>query len=245
MIECLKKEETEVLFGLPGGAILPTFDALYDSGLKFILVRHEQGASHMADGFARATGKPGVCMVTSGPGATNLVTGIATAYMDSVPMVCITGQVATTAIGSDAFQEADTIGITRPITKHSYLVKDVRDIARTVREAFYIASTGRCGPVLIDFPVDVSRAKAEFVYPKTVEIRGYKPTVEGHPKQIEKAAELILQAKQPVLYVGGGCIASNAAEELTEFARKTGIPVLRANSVNSAAAFDAMQPPPT
>ena len=225
MIESLKKEGVDVLFGLPGGAILPTFDALYDSGLKFILVRHEQGAAHMADGYARATGRPGVVLVTSGPGATNLVTGIATAYMDSVPMVCITGQVATTVIGSDAFQEADTVGVTRPVTKHNYLVKDVKDLSRVVREAFFIASTGRCGPVLIDFPVDVSRAKTEFVFPKTVDIRGYKPTVEGHPKQIEKAAELILESKRPVLYVGGGCIASNAAAELTEFARKTGIPV--------------------
>lgn len=225
MIESLKQEGVDVLFGLPGGAILPTFDALYDSGLKFILVRHEQGASHMADGYARATGRPGVCMVTSGPGATNLVTGIATAYMDSVPMVCITGQVATTVIGSDAFQEADTVGITRPVVKHSYLVKDVRDVARIVKEAFFIASTGRPGPVLIDFPVDVSRAKTEFVYPTTVDIRGYKPTLEGHPKQIAKAAELILEAKRPVLYVGGGCIASGAAAELTAFARKTGIPV--------------------
>lgn len=224
LIESLKREKVEVLFGLPGGAILPTFDALYDSGLRFILVRHEQGAAHMADGYARASGRPGVCMVTSGPGATNLVTGIATAYMDSVPMVCITGQVATTAIGSDAFQEADTVGITRPITKHNYLVKDVKEIARIVREAFYLASTGRCGPVLIDFPVDVSRAKTEFVWPKTVEIRGYKPTVEGHPKQIEKAAELILESKRPVLYVGGGSIASGAAGELVEFAHKTGIP---------------------
>ncbi|MBI4115153.1 MAG: biosynthetic-type acetolactate synthase large subunit, partial [Candidatus Omnitrophica bacterium] len=224
MIECLKQEGVDVIFGLPGGAILPTFDALYDSGLKFILVRHEQGAAHMADGYARSTGKPGVCIVTSGPGATNLVTGIATAYMDSVPMVCITGQVATTAIGSDAFQEADTVGVTRPVTKHNYLVKDVKDLPRVVKEAFYIASTGRCGPVLIDFPVDVSRAKAEFVYPKSVHIRGYKPTVEGHPKQIEKAADLIMKSKRPVLYVGGGCIASNAAQELTAFARKTGIP---------------------
>ncbi len=224
LIESLKREGVEVVFGLPGGAILPTFDTLYDSGLRFVLVRHEQGAAHMADGYARATGKPGVCIVTSGPGATNLVTGIATAYMDSVPMVCITGQVATTAIGSDAFQEADTIGITRPVTKHNFLIKDVRDIARTVREAFYIASTGRKGPVVIDFPVDVSRAKTEFDWPKTVHIRGYKPTVEGHPKQIEKAAEIINQSKRPVLYVGGGCVASDAAEELTAFARKTGIP---------------------
>lgn len=224
LIECLKREGVETLFGLPGGAILPTFDALYDSGLKFILVRHEQGASHMADGYARATGRTGVCMVTSGPGATNLVTGIATAFMDSVPMVCITGQVATNVIGSDAFQEADTVGITRPVTKHNYLVKDVKDLARIVKEAFYIASTGRLGPVLIDFPVDVSRAKTEFVYPKSVAIRGYKPTVEGHPKQIERAAELILQAERPVLYVGGGSIAAGAAGELAELVQATGIP---------------------
>ncbi len=240
MIECLKREGVDVLFGLPGGAILPTFDALYDSGLKFILVRHEQGATHMADGYARATGRPGVVLVTSGPGATNCVTGIATAYMDSVPMVCITGQVATTAIGSDAFQEADTVGITRPVTKHNYLVKDVKDLPRIMREAFYIASTGRCGPVVIDFPVDVSRAKSEFVFPKTVDIRGYKPTVDGHPKQIEKAAELISEAKRPVLYVGGGCIASNAAAELTEFARKTGIPVT--TTVHGLGAFPETDP---
>ena len=174
LIESLKREGVESVFGLPGGAILPTFDALYDSGLKLILVRHEQGASHMADGFGRATGRPGVCIVTSGPAATNTVTGLATAYMDSAPMVCITGQVATHAIGSDAFQEADIIGITRPVTKHNFLVKDVRQLARTVKEAFYIAQTGRPGPVLIDFPVDVSRAKTEFVYPKDVDIRGYR-----------------------------------------------------------------------
>ncbi len=240
MIECLKKEGVEAIFGLPGGAILPTFDALYDSGLRFILVRHEQGAAHMADGYARATGKPGVCLVTSGPGATNLVTGIATAYMDSVPMVCITGQVATSAIGSDAFQEADTVGITRPITKHNYLVKDVRDLARVMREAFYIASTGRCGPVLVDFPVDVSRAKTEFVYPKNVDIRGYKPTLSGPPKQIEKAAEIILQAKRPVLYVGGGCIASGASAELLEFAQKTGIPCT--TTVHGLGAFPETDP---
>ncbi len=240
LIECLKKEGTDVLFGLPGGAILPTFDVLYDSGLKFVLVRHEQGAAHMADGFARATGRPGVCIVTSGPGATNLVTGLATAFMDSVPMVCITGQVATTAIGSDAFQEADTVGITRPITKHNYLVKDVRDIARIVREAFYIASTGRRGPVLIDFPVDVSRAKTEFIFPKTINIRGYKPMVDGHPKQIDKAAELILQAKRPVLYVGGGCIASDASEELIAFAHKTGIPCT--TTVHGLGAFPETDP---
>lgn len=240
LIESLKREGVDTLFGLPGGAILPTFDALYDSGLRFILVRHEQGAAHMADGYARATGKVGVCLVTSGPGATNLVTGIATAAMDSIPIVCITGQVATTVIGSDAFQEADTVGITRPITKHNYLVKDVKDLPRIVREAFYIASTGRKGPVLIDFPVDVSRAKTEFIWPKSVNIRGYKPTMEGHPKQIEKAAEVILQSKKPVLYVGGGCIASGAAAELTEFARKTGIPVT--TTVHGLGAFPEDDP---
>src|SRR3989338_6908619 len=171
LIECLKKEGVDIVFGIPGGANLPTFDALYDSSIKVIMSRHEQGAAHMADGYARATGKVGVCLATSGPGATNLVTGIATAFMDSIAMVAITGQVRTHMIGNDAFQEADTIGITRPITKHSYLVKDVADLARIVREAFYIASTGRPGPVLIDLPVDVSLAEAEFHYPKEADIR--------------------------------------------------------------------------
>src|SRR3989338_7322945 len=218
MIESLKQEGVEYVFGLPGGVILPTFDVLYDSGLKLILVRHEQGAAHMADGFGRATGKPGVCIVTSGPAATNTVTGLATAYMDSAPMVCITGQVATHAIGSDAFQEADIIGITRPVTKHNYLVKDVHDVARTVKEAFYIASTGRPGPVLIDFPVDVSRAKYEFNYPKEVSIRGYKPEkgMRPDPEQLEKAAQAIMESKRPCLYVGGGAIASDAAKEVLE-----------------------------
>jgi acetolactate synthase I/II/III large subunit len=225
MIECLKREGVEYIFGLPGGAILPTFDALYDSEIKFILVRHEQGASHMADGYGRATGKPGVCMVTSGPGATNTVTGLATAYSDSAPMVCITGQVATPVIGSDAFQEADVVGITRPVTKHNYLIKDVKDIARVVREAFYIASTGRPGPVLIDFPVDVSRAKTEFIYPKEVEIRGYHPRIHGHQKQIRKAADVINESKRPCLYVGGGAVGSGAHKELFEFVEKTGIPI--------------------
>ena len=225
VIECLKREGVEMVFGLPGGAILPTFDALYDSGIKLILVRHEQGATHMADGFARATGKPGVCIVTSGPGATNCVTGLATAYMDSIPMVCITGQVATHLIGNDAFQEADVTGITRPVTKHNFLVRDVKDLARTVREAFYIASTGRPGPVLIDFPVDVSRAECEFEYPKTVNIRGYNPVLEGHPLQIKRAVEAIQQSKKPVLYVGGGAVIANAHKELKELAEKTRIPV--------------------
>lgn len=166
LIESLHKEGVEMLFGLPGGVVLPIFDALYHSPVKLILTKHEQGAAHMADGYSRATGRVGVCLATSGPGATNLTTGIATAYMDSVPMVAITGQVATNLIGNDAFQEADTTGITRPITKHNYLVKDVKDLARTVKESFYIASTGRPGPVLIDVPVDVSKAECEFVYPE-------------------------------------------------------------------------------
>ncbi len=227
LIESLKQEGVEYVFGLPGGAILPTFDALYDSGLKFILVRHEQGASHMADGFGRATGRPGVCLVTSGPAATNTVTGLATAYMDSAPMVCITGQVATHAIGSDAFQEADVIGITRPVTKHNFLVRDVRNLTRTVKEAFYIARTGRPGPVLIDFPVDVSRAKCEFQYPKEVNIRGYQPEKMSKPdqEQIEKAAQAIMESKRPCLYVGGGAVASGAYKELLELVDKTGIPI--------------------
>ena len=227
LIESLKCEGVEYVFGLPGGAILPTFDALYDSGLKFILVRHEQGATHMADGFGRATGRPGVCIVTSGPAATNTVTGLATAYMDSAPLVCITGQVATHAIGSDAFQEADVIGITRPVTKHNFLVRDVRQLARTVKEAFYIAGTGRPGPVLIDFPVDVSRAKCEFDYPKEVFIRGYQPKKMSAPdsEQIEKAAEAIMQSKRPCLYVGGGAVASDAYKEVLELVDKTGIPI--------------------
>ncbi len=225
LIESLKQEGVEHVFGLPGGAILPTFDALYDSGLKLILVRHEQGASHMADGFGRATGRPGVCLVTSGPAATNTVTGLATAYMDSAPMVCITGQVATHAIGSDAFQEADVIGITRPVTKYSYLVKDVHDLARIVKEAFYIAQTGRPGPVLIDFPVDVSRAKCEFEYPKSVHIRGYEPNIPISLDQIKKAAQAIAASKRPCLYVGGGAVASGAHKEVFEFVEKTGIPI--------------------
>ncbi len=225
LIRSLEEEGVEVVFGLPGGAILPTFDALYDSKLKFILVRHEQGATHMADAYGRATGRPGVCIVTSGPAATNTVTGLATAYMDSAPLVCITGQVATTAIGSDAFQEADVIGITRPVTKHNYLVRDVRDITRIVKEAFYIARTGRPGPVLIDFPVDVSRATAEFEYPKTVSIRGYSVPKQGDSSAIAKAAEMIQQSKRPCLYVGGGAVGSGAHKEVFELVEKTGIPI--------------------
>ncbi len=231
MIRSLELEGVDYVFGLPGGAILPTFDALYDSKqLKFILVRHEQGAAHMADGYARATGRPGVCLVTSGPGATNTVTGLATAYMDSVPVICITGQVATHAIGSDAFQEADVVGITRPVTKHNFLIKNVKDLVRTVREAFYIASTGRPGPVLIDFPVDVSRAEVEFEFPKDVSIRSYNPFPERlDPKllkeQIEKAAAAIKASRRPCFYVGGGAVVSGAHQELLELVEKTGIPI--------------------
>lgn len=226
LVECLKREGVEVVFGYPGGQILPTFDVLYDvKGLKFILTRHEQGAAHAADGYARATGKVGVCMATSGPGATNLVTGIANAYMDSIPMVAISGQVRTSLIGNDAFQESDVTGITRPITKHNYLVKDIRDLARTVREAFYIASTGRPGPVVIDFPSDIQNAKMEFVWPESVSLRSYQPRSEGHPGQIKKAARMIEKAKRPILYIGGGVITSNASEELKALAEKTQIPL--------------------
>ncbi len=226
MVKCLEMEGVKHIFGLPGGVILPTFDVLYDTKeIEFILVRHEQGATHMADGYARATGKPGVCMVTSGPAATNTVTGLATAYMDSSPVICITGQVATNAIGSDAFQEVDIVGITRPVTKHNFLVKDVKDLARTVREAFYIATTGRPGPVLIDFPVDVSRSKMDFEFPEKVYVRSYHPYPALDMAQIKNAAEAISASNRPVLYVGGGAITSGAHKELFDFAAKTGIPV--------------------
>ena len=227
LVECLKREGVDIAFGIPGGANLPTFDALYQSDIKVILTVHEQGASHMADGYARATGKVGVCLATSGPGATNLVTGIATACMDSIPMVAITGQVRTSVIGNDAFQEADTIGITRPVTKHSYLVKDPRDMARVVKEAFYIARTGRPGPVLIDLPVDSTVGEAEFAYPDTVNIRGYRlqTAPELDMAQVRAAVEAIARAKQPVIYAGAGVIHAGAAAELAALARKAQIPV--------------------
>ncbi|MFH0828261.1 MAG: biosynthetic-type acetolactate synthase large subunit, partial [Candidatus Omnitrophota bacterium] len=225
LIESLKREGVDVMFGYPGGVVLPLFDKLYDADIRFILTRHEQGAAHAADGYARASGKVGVCLATSGPGATNLVTGIATAYMDSIPMVAITGQVKTTLIGNDAFQEADVTGITRPITKHNYLVKDARNLAQIVREAFYIASTGRPGPVLIDLPVDVLMQEAEFVWPEEVKLRTYKPTYFGHIGQIKKAVKYIAQSKRPVIYAGGGIISSAANIELKEFAEKIQAPV--------------------
>ena len=225
LIECLKKEGVDAMFGYPGGVLLPIFDVLYDAPIRFILVRHEQGAAHAADGYARATGKVGVCMATSGPGATNLVTGIATAYMDSIPMVAITGQVKTALIGNDAFQEADVTGITRPITKHNYLVKRIEDLATTVKEAFHIASTGRPGPVLIDIPVDIQMMETEFKYPSEVSMKGYKPTYSGHPGQIKKAAKAIANSKRPIIYAGGGVIISGAAAELKELAEKIKTPV--------------------
>jgi acetolactate synthase-1/2/3 large subunit len=225
IVESLLKENVEYMFGYPGGVVIPIFHELYHAPIKFVLSRHEQGAIHAADGYARASGRPGVVLATSGPGATNLVTGIATAHLDSVPLVVFTGQVSTNMIGNDAFQEVDIIGITRPISKHNYLVQDIKDLARIIKEAFYIATTGRPGPVIIDVPVDISNATHSFAYPDEISIRGYKPTLEGHPGQIVKACRLIESAKKPVIYAGGGVVISNASEELREFVKKTGIPV--------------------
>lgn len=225
IIECLKKEGIEYIFGYPGGAVIPLFHSLYIAPFKFILSRHEQGAIHAADGYARASGKPGVVIATSGPGGTNLVTGIATAYMDSIPIVIITGQVSSDMIGNDAFQEADITGITRPITKHNYLVQDINDLSVIIKEAFYISSSGRPGPVLVDIPVDIFKSKASFNYPEKIDIRGYKPVYMGHPIQIKKACELIASSKKPVIYAGGGIIISNASNELRSFIKKTNIPI--------------------
>ncbi|NTU89596.1 MAG: biosynthetic-type acetolactate synthase large subunit [Actinobacteria bacterium] len=226
IIASLEAEGVDILFGYPGGQAIKIYDALYDSKqLKHILTRHEQGATHAADGYARATGRPGVVLVTSGPGATNTVTGIATAYMDSVPMVVITGQVPTSVIGTDAFQESDITGITLPITKHNYLVKKAEDLPRIIREAFFIATTGRPGPVLIDVPSDITKAEIVFEYPETVSIPSYKPTYKGHSKQIKQAVELIKDSYKPILYVGGGIIASGAGKELEELAEFMQIPV--------------------
>ena len=227
LVKSLAAEGVEVVFGYPGGVVLPIFDALYEAeGIRTILTRHEQGATHAADGYARATGKTGVVIVTSGPGAANTVTGIANAYMDSVPLVVITGQVATHVLGTDAFQETDITGITIPITKHNYLVDDAADIPEIVMEAFHIASTGRPGPVLIDIPVDVSRGELTFKFPEHVQLPGYKPTVKGHAKQINEAARLISKARKPLLYVGGGVLASGAWKELKELAELMQLPVV-------------------
>ena len=225
--ESLLREGVEVIFGLPGGAILPLYQTLPQyPQLRHILVRHEQGAAHAADGYARVTGKPGVAWATSGPGATNLITGIASAQMDSIPMVVVTGQVARAAIGKDAFQETDTTGITLPITKHNYLVMNAADIPRAIKEAFYIASTGRPGPVLVDIPKDVFMEEAEFDYPGTVDLPGYKPNLEGHPSQIKRAARLIEESERPVILAGHGVIFSEAYDELRELAEKAQIPVI-------------------
>jgi acetolactate synthase-1/2/3 large subunit len=216
----------EVVFGYPGGAVLNIYDALFQhTKVKHMLCRHEQGAVHMADGYARASGRTGVCLVTSGPGATNTVTGIATAYMDSIPIVIFTGQVPSLLIGNDAFQEADIVGITRPCTKHNYLVKEAKDLPRVIKEAFYIASTGRPGPVLVDIPKDVLISSAQYLLPKEVELRGYHPNYEGHPKQVESAMRLLLSSERPVVYAGGGVILSNASEELHELVHLLSLPI--------------------
>ena len=225
LIKCLEKEGVDILFGYPGGQIIPFYNELYDSNMRHILVRHEQAAAHAADGYARATGKIGVCVSTSGPGATNLVTGIATAYMDSVPIVALTGQVPTSMIGNDAFQEADITGITQPITKHNYLVQDAKELPRIVKEAFHIAYTGRPGPVLIDLPKDIQNTEIDFYYPEKVEMRGYKPTYKGNIQQIKRAAEEILNSSMPVIYAGGGVISSNSSCELVELAETINAPV--------------------
>nr|MBI3612408.1 biosynthetic-type acetolactate synthase large subunit [Nitrospirota bacterium] len=225
-LECLKREGVKTLFALPGGVVLKIFDVLHQqTDVNVILTRHEQGAGHMAEGYAKATGKAGVCLVTSGPGMTNVITALADAYMDSVPLVCFSGQVPTSLIGNDAFQEADNIGLSRPCTKYNFLVKDVNDLAVTIKEAFYVATTGRPGPVLVDIPKDVSMNKADFKYPGSVSIRGYNPTYDGNKWQIKQAAEAIMKARKPILYVGGGAIFSGASEELLELAELTHIPV--------------------
>jgi acetolactate synthase-1/2/3 large subunit len=225
-VESLKQEDVKVVFGIPGGVVLKIFDVLHQQkDVEVVLTRHEQGAAHMAEGYAKATGKAGVVLVTSGPGMTNIVTGLTDAFMDSVPLVAFTGQVSTTLIGNDAFQEADNVGISRPCTKHNVLVKDVNDLTRIVKEAFYIATTGRPGPVLVDIPKDVSTEKAEFKYPDKVHLRGYNPTYEGNKHQIRQAAEEIMNSKKPVIYVGGGALFSDAADEILELAEMTQIPV--------------------
>jgi acetolactate synthase-1/2/3 large subunit len=224
-LECLKKEKVKVIFGYPGGSVLDIYDALYDSKINHLMTRHEQGAVHAADGYARATGDVGVCLVTSGPGATNTVTGLATAYMDSIPIVVFTGQVPTKLIGNDAFQEADIVGISRPCTKHNYLVQKTEDLPRVIKEAFHIAKSGRPGPVLVDLPKDILGKEIEFKPAEKVEIRGYKPTYKGNVRQIERVLDEVSKAKKPVIYAGGGVILSDASKELREFAKKTNIPV--------------------
>lgn len=225
LVRCLEQENVELVFGYPGGAILPVYDALYNSSMKHVLVRHEQGAAHAADGYARVTGRVGVCIATSGPGATNLVTGIANAYMDSVPMVVITGQVPTVMVGTDAFQEVDITGITIPITKHNFLVKDPEQLPKIVRKAFHLAATGRPGPVLIDLPRDLAQKKIKFKYPKNIELPGYKPNYKGHPSMVQQAARYIMEARRPLIYAGGGVRISSASGELRNLAEAISAPV--------------------
>ncbi|MFO7876209.1 MAG: thiamine pyrophosphate-binding protein, partial [Desulfovermiculus sp.] len=225
LLESMIKEGVDTVFGFPGGSVLDIYHQIPNYPLRHILVRHEQGAVHAADGYARATGQVGVALVTSGPGATNTVTGIATAYMDSVPLVIFTGQVPTQLIGNDAFQEVDIVGITRPCTKHNYLVKDIKDLARTIKEAFYLARSGRPGPVLVDLPKDVMAASCKFEYPERISMRSYNPHYEPNLKQVRKALTLIKKARRPLIFAGGGVIASNAHEELTWLARTLQVPV--------------------
>src|SRR5467141_3250011 len=225
VVKCLQAEGVEYVFGYPGGAVLFIYDELFKQDkVKHVLVRHEQGATHAADGYSRSSDRVGVALVTSGPGVTNAVTGIATAYMDSIPMVIITGQVPTHAIGLDAFQECDTVGITRPIVKHNMLVKDVKDVAFAMKKAFHIATTGRPGPVVVDIPKDVTAAVCEFDYPETIAMRSYNPVRKGHAGQIRKAAQLLLEAERPMVYTGGGVILSNSSQQLRDLVKLTGFP---------------------
>ena len=241
VIRCLQEEKVEFVFGYPGGSVLHIYDELFKQDkIKHVLVRHEQAAVHAADALSRSSNSVGVALVTSGPGATNAVTGIATAYMDSIPLVVISGQVPTHYIGQDAFQECDTVGITRPCVKHNFLIKDVRDIAMTMKKAFYIANTGRPGPVVVDIPKDITAAKCKFEYPKEVHMRSYNPVVKGHLGQIKKAVQLLLGAKRPMIYTGGGVILSNASEQLTKFTRLLGFPVT--NTLMGLGAYPATDP---
>jgi acetolactate synthase-1/2/3 large subunit len=240
-VKCLEDEGVEYIFGYPGGAALHIYDALYrQEKVKHILVRHEQAAVHAADGYARVTGRPGVVLVTSGPGVTNTITGIATAYMDSIPLVIFTGQVPTMLIGDDAFQEVDAIGITRPCVKHNFLVKDVKDLPETVKKAFYIAATGRPGPVVVDIPKDVTANKHAYQYPKSVSMRSYSPVTKGHQVQIRKAVDLLLQARRPMVYTGGGVILGNGSQELTELVRALGYPIT--NTLMGLGAYPGSDP---
>lgn len=241
LIRCLNEEQVKFVFGYPGGAVLHIYDEIFkQNGFKHILVRHEQAAVHAADAFARATGKVGVALVTSGPGATNAVTGIATAYMDSIPMVVISGQVPVPAIGMDAFQEVDMVGVTRPCVKHNFLVKDVKDIAATMKKAFFIAASGRPGPVVVDIPKDITAHKAEYFYPKTIEMRSYSPVVKGHSGQIKKAVKLLLEAKRPMVYTGGGLVLGDASEELVKLVRTLNYPVT--NTLMGLGGYPATDP---